>query len=264
MPSDATTTEGGTWKGPIGLGFRVPMLIVSPFSTGGFVCSDTFDHTSLLRFLETRFGPEVPNLSAWRRSVTDDLTSAFNFAAPNATVPALPAPSRADQRVLASDCNTQGPGVASESFPTVQGYPLPPAPQTLPAQDPGSPRRPSGLCGPKAPSVAPTPGNPLGLPPTTGCVDTRLFSFRIHRPNGRVVVRVDVYVNGRHVQTARARRGRSITRLTLARLPQGNFSLKIVAHTRHGNPVITVREYHGCTKGPPHHLHRHGRGRKSH
>src|SRR6202790_5156882 len=50
--------------GPIGLGFRVPMLIVSPFSRGGFVSSGLFDHTSVLRFLETRFGAEVPNLSA--------------------------------------------------------------------------------------------------------------------------------------------------------------------------------------------------------
>ena len=69
-------------RGPIGLGFRVPLLVVSPFSRGGFVASQTFDHTSLLRFLETRFGAEVPNLSAWRRSVTGDLTSAFNFTAP--------------------------------------------------------------------------------------------------------------------------------------------------------------------------------------
>jgi phospholipase C len=68
-------------RGPIGLGFRVPMLIVSPFTRGGLVCSDTFDHTSMLRFVETRFGVEVPNLSAWRRRVTGDLTSAFNFAA---------------------------------------------------------------------------------------------------------------------------------------------------------------------------------------
>jgi phospholipase C len=78
-------------RGPIGLGFRVPMVVVSPFSRGGLVCSDTFDHTSTLRFLETRFGVEVPNLSAWRRKVTGDLTSAFNFAAkPNNSRPALP------------------------------------------------------------------------------------------------------------------------------------------------------------------------------
>jgi phospholipase C len=78
-------------RGPIGLGFRVPMLVVSPFSRGGLVCSDTFDHTSTLRFLETRFGVEVPNLSRWRRRVTGDLTSAFNFAAaPKASKPSLP------------------------------------------------------------------------------------------------------------------------------------------------------------------------------
>ena len=60
--------------GPVGLGFRTPCLVVSPFSRGGYVCSQTFDHTSLLRFIETRFGVEVPNLPAWRRSVTGDMT----------------------------------------------------------------------------------------------------------------------------------------------------------------------------------------------
>ncbi len=83
----------GGIRGPIGLGFRVPMLVVSPFSRGGLVCSDVFDHTSTLRFLETRFGVRVPNLSRWRRKTTGDLTSAFNFAArPNANRPALPRP----------------------------------------------------------------------------------------------------------------------------------------------------------------------------
>jgi len=141
LPSDAAGVTG-----PIGLGFRVPLLVVSPYSRGGFVCSDTFDHTSLLRFLETRFGTEVPNLSAWRRSVTGDLTSAFNFGtAPNASVPALPAPSLADPRVLASDCPTNAPDTGDESFPTVTGYPLPAPPQRMPAQEPGRARRPSGL-----------------------------------------------------------------------------------------------------------------------
>ncbi len=66
------------------------MLVVSPFSKGGFLASETFDHTSMLRFLETRFGAEVPNLSAWRRETTGDLTSAFNFIAPDHSKPALP------------------------------------------------------------------------------------------------------------------------------------------------------------------------------
>ena len=67
MP-DATVIGSPAITGPIGLGFRVLTLIISPFTRGGFVSSDLFDHTSVLRFLETRFGAEVPNLSAWRRA----------------------------------------------------------------------------------------------------------------------------------------------------------------------------------------------------
>jgi phospholipase C len=123
------------------------MLVISPFSRGGFVSSDTFDHTSMLRFLESRFGPEVPNLSAWRRGATGDLTSAFNFVAPNRSVPRLAVPSLADPRVLKSNCPTQAPSYVKPNFPTVAGYPLPPPPQAMPGQEPGSPRRPSGLHG---------------------------------------------------------------------------------------------------------------------
>ena len=58
------------------------MLVVSPYSRGGLVSSEVYDHTSILRFLETRFGVEVRTCSAWRRETTGDLTGAFNFAAP--------------------------------------------------------------------------------------------------------------------------------------------------------------------------------------
>jgi phospholipase C len=67
--------------GPIGLGFRVPGLVVSPYSRGGLVAGETFDHTSQLRLVETRYGVEVPNLTAWRRNTVGDMTSTFNFAA---------------------------------------------------------------------------------------------------------------------------------------------------------------------------------------
>ncbi|MDQ7802966.1 phospholipase C, phosphocholine-specific [Amycolatopsis sp. A133] len=76
--------------GPYGLGQRVPMLVVSPWSKGGWVCSETFDHTSIIRFVERRFGVHEPNISAWRRSVCGDLTSAFDFARTDTAVPALP------------------------------------------------------------------------------------------------------------------------------------------------------------------------------
>lgn len=72
---------------PIGLGPRVPMLIVSPWTKGGWVCSQVFDHTSVLQFLEARFGVPVPHLSAWRRSICGNLTSAFDFSgSPQTTV----------------------------------------------------------------------------------------------------------------------------------------------------------------------------------
>ena len=71
---------------PIGLGPRLPMLILSPWTKGGWVCSEVFDHTSVLRFLEARFGVMEPNISKWRRTVCGDLTSAFDFSAPDTTV----------------------------------------------------------------------------------------------------------------------------------------------------------------------------------
>ena len=105
-------------RGPIGLGFRVPMLVVSPFSRGGLVCSDTFDHTSTLRFLETRFGVKVPNLSRWRRKTTGDLTSAFNFAArPRAGKPRLPKAPEDKCSEFTTPASTGGPFPHQERKP---------------------------------------------------------------------------------------------------------------------------------------------------
>ena len=63
--------------GPLGLGFRVPMLVVSPFSRGGYVSSEVFDHTSQVRFLEERFGIHASTISAWRRKTVGNLTEHF-------------------------------------------------------------------------------------------------------------------------------------------------------------------------------------------
>jgi phospholipase C len=77
----------------IGLGVRVPMLVISPWTKGGWVCSQTFDHTSVLQFLEARFGVHEPNISAWRRAVCGDLTAAFDFASkPEPAMPELHVP----------------------------------------------------------------------------------------------------------------------------------------------------------------------------
>lgn len=136
----------GGIRGPIGLGYRVPCLIVSPYSRGGLVCHDTFDHTSQLRLLETRFGVPVPNLTAWRRSVTGDMTSAFNFAAPpNSTRPKLDHP-RVKALQKLPQCVPNGVlgslGGAAVSIPYRVPYP-----QVMPSQETAPIRgTPSGVC----------------------------------------------------------------------------------------------------------------------
>lgn len=86
---------------PYGLGARVPMLVISPWSRGGVVNSETFDHTSVIRFMEQRFGVMEPNITPWRRAVCGDLTSAFNFENPNNSpfIHQLPSTSEVARRV---------------------------------------------------------------------------------------------------------------------------------------------------------------------
>lgn len=95
-------TEGEFVNGqPIGLGLRVPTMVISPWSRGGRVCSDVFDHTSTLRFLEQRFGVEVPNLTDWRRATCGDLTTALDFTTFDPSVPTLPSTADRAAAVLA-------------------------------------------------------------------------------------------------------------------------------------------------------------------
>ncbi|MCU1684170.1 MAG: phospholipase phosphocholine-specific [Amycolatopsis sp.] len=83
----ATSADGSA---PIGLGPRVPMTVISPWSRGGWVNSQVFDHTSVLRFLEKWTGVHEPNISAWRREICGDLTSCFDFREHDTSIPTLP------------------------------------------------------------------------------------------------------------------------------------------------------------------------------
>ena len=133
---DSTVTGSPAITGPIGLGFRVPMLIISPFSRGGQVSSDLFDHTSVLRFLETLFGAEVPNLSAWRRATVGDLTSALNFKKPDQSIPNLPSTLPAVPQIIQS-CVANLGGTTPYTVPSSQ---------TVPIQESGTAVTPSGPC----------------------------------------------------------------------------------------------------------------------
>jgi phospholipase C len=116
-------TPGGSngVVGPYGLGVRVPLLVVSPWSKGGWVCSETFDHTSLIRFIEARFGVNEPNITPWRRAVCGDLTAAFDFKSASDHVPPLP-----------SVAAYKPTGTAPPPY-----HPTPPAVGSVPAQERG-------------------------------------------------------------------------------------------------------------------------------
>ena len=84
---EATVTDEYIDGLPIGPGTRVPMLICSPWTRGGYVDSNVYDHTSMLQFLATWTGVKPANVTPWRASVTGDLTTAFDFKHPDFTIP---------------------------------------------------------------------------------------------------------------------------------------------------------------------------------
>jgi phospholipase C len=113
---------------PIGAGFRVPCIIVSPWTAGGWVCSQPFDHTSALQFLEQFTGVREENISAWRRQTFGNLTSAFRFDDDKSVRPTLP--DTGDILKAAHDEISHLPKPV-----------LPDANQTMPTQEKGSRKR---------------------------------------------------------------------------------------------------------------------------
>jgi phospholipase C len=113
---------------PIGAGFRVPCIIISPWTVGGWVCSQPFDHTSVLQLLERLTGVREPNISDWRRKTFGDLTSAFRFGQPASRSPVLPGTSE----LLA---------LARQSAKNLPDPPIPGTDQEFPAQERGARKR---------------------------------------------------------------------------------------------------------------------------
>jgi phospholipase C len=115
---------------PIGPGNRVPMMICSPWTRGGYVDSNVYDHTSMLQFLAAWTGVKPANVTPWRASVTGDLTAAFDFKHPDFSIPAN-IPTLEQTWAL-----TQLTG--GSTTPPAEGG------QRMPAQEPGTrPHRPT-------------------------------------------------------------------------------------------------------------------------
>lgn len=99
---DKRDTISGNLR-PWGMGPRVPMYILSPWSKGGWINSEVADHTSVGQFIEKRFGIKIPAITPWHRAVSSDLVSAFDFITPNDPVfPDMPDTSDYETRDAAS------------------------------------------------------------------------------------------------------------------------------------------------------------------
>jgi phospholipase C len=114
------TVDGAS--APIGLGFRVPCIIVSPWTVGGFVCHDTFDHTSTIRLMEQVTGVPNPNITAWRRKAVGDFSTALGTV-PARRAPRLPDTEKDLDRAERQRVNFELPAIpgANQTFP-VQGH----------------------------------------------------------------------------------------------------------------------------------------------
>ncbi|MBV9991318.1 MAG: phospholipase C, phosphocholine-specific [Alphaproteobacteria bacterium] len=115
LGASTVAMTGESYRGiPFGFGPRVPAMVVSPWTVGGFVNSELFDHTSVLRFLEMRFGVAAPNISPWRRALAGDLTSVFDFT--QAAPPAIP-PAGDPMRKADRQCKLDPPHYSREDLP---------------------------------------------------------------------------------------------------------------------------------------------------
>jgi phospholipase C len=141
-PSNAAGGPPSDWDsvlGPVGLGFRTPGLVISPFSAGGWVCPDTFDHISTLKLIERLFlapgtlmGSGGLHISPWRYNLVGDMTAALpTLSSPQTKVATLPAtsllfPETATEALLNSLTGT---------FDLAQAYPPPNSNSGIPRLD---------------------------------------------------------------------------------------------------------------------------------
>jgi phospholipase C len=164
VPLSGVASSSGI-AGPIGLGYRVPGMVISPYSRGGLVAGETFDHTSQLRLVEKRFGVEVPNLTAWRRQTVGDMTSAFNFAAAADT--STPSIQPREEQTLPQTLIETHAGldvIAGTFFAKENLTPYPVPPNSMPTVESGPERGiPSGPTGSDCPPPPPPPTTAQGL-----------------------------------------------------------------------------------------------------
>jgi phospholipase C len=166
-------------KGPVGLGFRVPNIVISPWSTGGRVNSEVSDHTSCLKLVETLFGVPLKGqgiVSDWRYDLVSDLTGCFDFSK---VTPSGPPPAALQSAFTASQALFATHNSGDETPPVLQAMPRQEKAPARPRVGPvppyltpttSAPSRPTKPAATKPASGGPAPAAPVSrsLPSTGG------------------------------------------------------------------------------------------------
>jgi phospholipase C len=97
LPDDICTQSTGPTCDFVYTGFRVPMIVISPFSKKNYVSHTVADYTAILKFIETRFG--LPNLTQ-RDAAQMDMTEFLDFANVPWSVPPASASIPVQQKTL--------------------------------------------------------------------------------------------------------------------------------------------------------------------
>jgi phospholipase C len=157
---------------PIGGGIRVPCILISPWTVGGFVADETFDHTSVLQLLEQVTGVVETNMTAWRRQAFGDLTSALGFTSERA-FPPLPATKPEFWQAI----------YQIENLPAAT---IPGAQQTPPVQDQigGVRPEPAPATAQDAPTMTPSGAFPRAARGTTSRLQESRTTHRSDFPQG--------------------------------------------------------------------------------
>jgi hypothetical protein len=165
------------------------------------------------------------------------MTAAFNFARPDASVPDLPKPSATDPRILASNCTTEPATLIPGFGAQLPGYPVPP--NSMPKQEAGRAKRPSGPCAerPTKPRIA-----IHGLP-REHCGEHGL-RVKVHVHAEAKLRSVRVQVNGRTVRNAT--KAAFVVRVPGARLKKGVNRIVVSARDAGGGATVKSARFKLC------------------
>ncbi len=105
VPPPKVVDDGTSWGSGYVYGFRVPLIVISPYITkAGYISKVNHDFGSILKFIENNYN--LPGLGFADTNALDDLSDFFNFRQPPIAFTSIAPPS--------NDASCKGPSVPSD------------------------------------------------------------------------------------------------------------------------------------------------------